>query len=81
MSIKYTERLAEAGPELSVGSVGDSYDNSFAETINGLCKAEVIRRKRPWRSLDAVESATLKWVDLYNNHRLLEHIGNILPRS
>lgn len=79
MSIKYTERLAEAGLEPSVGSVGDSYDNALAETINGLYKAEVIWRKGPWRSLDAVEYATLEWVDWYNNRRLLEPIGNIPP--
>ena len=79
VSIKYTERLAEAGLEPSVGSVGDSYDNALAETINGLCKAEVIWRKGPWRSLDAVEYATLEWVDWYNNRRLLEPIGNISP--
>jgi hypothetical protein len=79
VSIKYTERLAEAGLEPSVGSVGDSYDNALAETINGLCKAEVIWRKGPWRSLDAVEYATLEWVDWYNNRRLLEPIGNIPP--
>ncbi len=79
VSIKYTERLAEAGLEPSVGSVGDSYDNALAETINGLYKAEVIWRKGPWRSLDAVEYATLEWVDWYNNRRLLEPIGNIPP--
>ena len=77
VSIKYTERLAEAGLEPSVGSVGDSYDNALAETINGLYKAEVIWRKGPWRSLDAVEYATLEWVDWYNICRLLEPIGNI----
>ena len=79
VSIKYTERLAEAGLEPSVGSVGDSYDNALAETINGLYKAEVIWRKGPWRSLDAVEYATLEWVNWYNNRRLLEPIGNIPP--
>jgi len=79
VSIKYTERLAEAGLEPSVGSVGDSYDNALAETINGLYKAEVIWRKGPWRSLDDVEYATLEWVDWYNNRRLLEPIGNIPP--
>ncbi len=79
VSIKYTERLAEAGIEPSVGSVGDSYDNALAETINGLYKTEVIRRRGPWRSLEAVEFATLEWVDWYNNHRLLEPIGNIPP--
>jgi len=79
VSIRYTERLAEAGLEPSVGSVGDSYDNALAETINGLYKAEVIWRKGPWRSLDAVEYATLEWVDWYNNRRLLEPIGNVPP--
>ena len=79
LSIKYTERLAEAGIEPSVGSVGDSYDNALAETINGLYKAEVIHRCGPWRSFDAVEYATLEWVDWFNNRRLLEPIGNIPP--
>jgi len=79
VSIKYTERLAEAGIEPSVGSVGDSYDNALAETINGLYKAEVIHRKGPWRSFEAVEFATLEWVDWFNNRRLLEPIGNIPP--
>ncbi|MEY9168769.1 IS3 family transposase, partial [Bradyrhizobium elkanii] len=79
VSIKYTERLAEAGIEPSVGSVGDSYDNALAETINGLYKAEVIHRRGPWRSFDAVEYATLEWVDWFNNRRLLEPIGNIPP--
>ena len=79
VSIKYTERLAQAGIEPSVGSVGDSYDNALAETINGLYKAEVIHRRGPWRSCDAVEFATLEWVDWFNNRRLLEPIGNIPP--
>jgi transposase InsO family protein len=79
LSIKYTERLAEAGIEPSVGSVGDSYDNALAETINGLFKAEVIPRRGPWRSFEAVEYATLEWVDWLNNRRLLEPIGNIPP--
>ncbi|WP_202988234.1 IS3 family transposase [Sphingopyxis terrae] len=79
VSIKYTERLAEAGIEPSVGSVGDSYDNALAETINGLYKAEVIHRRGPWRSFEAVEYATLEWVDWFNNRRLLEPIGNIPP--
>jgi transposase InsO family protein len=77
--IKYTERLAEACIEPSVGSVGDSYDNALAETINGLFKAEVIHRRGPWRSLEAVEFATLEWVDWFNHRRLLEPIGNIPP--
>ena len=79
VSIKYTERLAEAGIEPSVGSVGDSYDNALAETINGLYKAEVIHRRGPWRSFEAVEFATLVWVDWFNHRRLLEPIGNIPP--
>jgi putative transposase len=79
VSIKYTERLAEAGLEPSVGSVGDSYDNALAETINGLYKAEVIHRRGPWRSMEAVEYATLEWVDWFNNRRLLEPIGSIPP--
>ena len=79
LSIKYTERLAEAGIEPSVGSVGDSYDNALAETINGLYKAELIHRRGPWRTMEAVELATLGWVDWFNNRRLLEPIGNIPP--
>ena len=79
VSIRYTERLAEAGIEPSVGSVGDSYDNALAETINGLFKAEVIHRRGPWRSFEAVEYATLEWVDWFNTRRLLEPIGNIPP--
>jgi transposase InsO family protein len=79
VSIKYTERLAEAGIEPSVGSVGDSYDNALAETINGLYKAEVIHRRGPWRSFEEVEYATLEWVDWFNHRRLLEPIGNIPP--
>ena len=79
VSIKYTERLAEAGIEPSVGSVRDSYDNALAETINGLYKAEVIHRRGPWRSFEAVEFATLEWVDWFNHRRLLEPIGNIPP--
>jgi putative transposase len=79
VAILYTERLLEAGIEPSVGSVGDSYDNALAETINGLFKTEVIRRRGPWRSLEAVEFATLEWVDWYNNRRLLEPIGNVPP--
>lgn len=79
VSIKYTERLAEAGIEPSVGSVGDSYDNALAETINGLYKAEVIHRRGPWRTIEAVEFATLEWVDWFNHRRLLEPIGNIPP--
>jgi putative transposase len=79
VSLKYTERLAEAGIEPSVGSVGDSYDNALAETVIGLFKAEVIHRRGPWRSFESVEFATLEWVDWYNNRRLLESIGSIPP--
>jgi transposase InsO family protein len=79
VSIRYTERLAEAGIEPSVGSVGDSYDNALAESINGLYKTELIRRRGPWRSLEAVEFATLEWVEWFNNRRLLEPIGNVPP--
>jgi len=79
VSIKYSERLAEAGIEPSVGSVGDSYDNALAETINGLYKAEVIHRRGPWRSFEAVEFATLEWVDWFNYRRLMRPIGDIPP--
>ena len=79
LSIRYTERLAAAGLERSVGTVGDSYDNALAETINGLYKTEVIRRRGPWRNIDAGEYATLEWVDWWNNRRLLEPIGYVPP--
>ena len=79
VSIRYTERLAEAGIEPSVGSVGDSYDNALAESINALYKAEVIHRRGPSRNIEAVEFATLEWVDWFNHRRLLEPIGNIPP--
>jgi putative transposase len=79
VSIKYTERLAEAGIEPSVGSVGDSYDNALAESVIGLFKAEVIHRLGVWRSFEAVEFATLEWVDWFNHRRLLEPIGNMPP--
>ncbi len=79
VSIRYTERLAEAGIEPSVGSRGDSYDNALAETINGLYKAEVIHRRGPWKTKAAVELATLEWVSWFNHHRLLESIGYIPP--
>ena len=79
VSIKYTERLAQAGIEPSVGSVGDSYDNALAETIIGLFKAELIHRRGSSRSFEAVEFATLEWVDWFNNRRLLDPIGNIPP--
>jgi putative transposase len=79
LSIRYSERLAEAGAVASVGSRGDSYDNALAETINGFYKTEVIRRRGPWKNIDDVEFATLEWVDWFNNRRLLEPIGNIPP--
>ena len=79
VSIRYSERLAEADIEPSVGSKGDSYDNALAETINGLYKAELIHRRAPWKTKEAVELATLEWVAWFNNHRLLEPIGYIPP--
>ena len=79
VSIRYTERLAQAGIEPSVGSKGDSYDNALAETINGLYKAELIHRRAPWRTKASVELATLQWVSWFNHHRLLEPIGYIPP--
>lgn len=79
VSIRYTERLAEAGIEPSVGSIGDSYDNALAETIIGLYKTEIIRQRGPWRNLEQVEFATLEWVHWFNHHRLFEPIGNIPP--
>ena len=79
LSLRYSERLAEAGLDPSVGSVGDSYDNALAETIIGLFKAEVIHRLGPWKSAGAVEWETLKWVDWFNHRRLLDPIGNIPP--
>ena len=79
VSILYTERLAEAGIEPSVGSRGDSYDNALAETINGLYKAELIHRRAPWKTKESLELATLEWVSWFNHHRLLEPIGYIPP--
>lgn len=79
VSMRYTERLADAGLEPSVGSVGDSYDNAPAETVNGLYKAEVIHRRSSWRSRAEVERATLQWVDWYNNRRLMRPLGYIPP--
>ena len=79
LSIRYAERLAEAGIDSSVGSVGDSYDNALAETINGLYKTEVIRQQGPWRNIEDVEFATLTWVDWFNNRRIFEPIGNVPP--
>lgn len=79
VSIRYSERLAQARIEPSVGSRGDSYDNALAETINGLYKAELIHRRAPWKTREAVELATLEWVSWFNHHRLLESIGYIPP--
>ena len=79
VSIRYTERLAEAGIVPSVGSVGDSYDNALAESINSLYKAEVIHRLGPWRNVDAVELRTLAWVDWFNDRRLFGPIGQVPP--
>jgi transposase InsO family protein len=79
VSIRYSERLTQAGIEPSVGSKGDSYDNALAETINGLYKAELIHRRAPWKTCEAVELATLEWVAWFNHHRLLEPIGYIPP--
>jgi transposase InsO family protein len=79
LSIRYTERLTDVGIEASVGSVGDSYDNAMAETIIGLFKTEVIYARGPWRTMDAVEYATLEWVDWFNHRRLLEPIGHVPP--
>ena len=79
LSIRYTERLAEADIAPSVGSRGDSYDNALAESIIGLFKTEVIQLKGPWRQLEAVEFATLRWVDFFNHRRLLEPIGYVPP--
>ena len=79
VSIRYSERLAEAGIEPSVGSKGDSYDNALAETINGLYKAELIHRRGPWKTREAVELATLEWVSWFNHHRLLGPLGYIPP--
>jgi transposase InsO family protein len=79
LSIRYTERLAEAGIECSVGSVGDSFDNALAESIIGLFKTEVIRRRGPWRNIESVEYATLEWVDWFNERRILGPIGYVSP--
>ena len=79
VSMRYTERLADAGIAPSVGSRGDSYDNALAESVIGLYKTEVIQRRGPWRSLEAVELATLDWVDWFNTRRLLEPIGYVPP--
>ena len=79
VSLRYTERLAEAGLMPSVGSTGDSYDNALAETINGLYKTEVIYKRGPWKTRESLELATLQWVHWFNHERLLEPIGHIPP--
>jgi len=79
VSIRYSERLSDAGIELSVGSRGDSYDNALAETINCLYKAELVHRRAPWKTKESLELATLEWVSWFNHHRLLEPIGYIPP--
>lgn len=79
VSIKYTERLAEAGIAASVGTVGDSYDNALAETINGLYKTELIKARGPWRTADAVEFATAEYVDWFNHRRIYQHCGDMPP--
>src|SRR5581483_11162597 len=79
LSFRYTERLEEAGRAPSVGSVGDSYDNAMAESVSGLYKTEVIRRRGPWKGIDDVEYATLEWVDWFNHRRLFEPIGHVPP--
>ena len=79
VSMRYTHRLADNGIAPSVGSRGDAYDNALADTVIGLFKTEVIRRQGPWRHLDAVEMATLTWVDLFNTRRLLGPIGDMPP--
>jgi putative transposase len=79
LAMRYTDRLTDAGIEPSVGSRGDAYDNALAESAIGLFKTEVIRLKGPWRHLEAVEFATLEWVDWFNHRRLLEPIGDLPP--
>ena len=78
-SIRFSERLAEAGIQPSVGAVGSSYDNALAETINGLYKTELIRPRKPWRTIEEVELATAEWVDWFNHRRLYEYCGDIPP--
>jgi putative transposase len=78
-SVRFAERLADAGISASVGSVGDSFDNALAETVNGLYKTEVIKHRGPWRTVDQVEYATAEWVDWFNHRRLYEYCGDIPP--
>lgn len=79
LSLRYSERLAECGIRPSVGSTGDSYDNALAESIIGLFKTEIIRRRGPWKSIEAVEFAVFQWIDWFNHRRLLESIGDVPP--
>ena len=79
MSVAYTERLDETGALASIGSIGDSYDNALAESVNGLYKTELIRRRSPWRHAEHVELETLAWVDWFNNRRLHSELGDIPP--
>jgi putative transposase len=79
LAIRYTERLAEVGVVRSVGSRGDSYDNALAESVNGLYKAELVYRQGPWRGIEDLELATLRWVDWYNHRRLFSAIGYVPP--
>ena len=81
LSIRYTERLAEAGLEASVGSVGDSYDNALAETIIGLYKTELIEKEGPWKNLERVEYRTFQWVDWYNHRRIMQPLGDVPPKE
>jgi putative transposase len=78
-AVRFSERLAEAGISASVGSVGDSFDNALAETINGLYKTELIKPRGPWRTVEQVEYATAEWVDWFNHRRLYEYCGDIPP--
>jgi putative transposase len=78
-SIRFTERLAAAGIQPSVGAVGSSYDNALAETINGLYKTELIKPRKPWRTIEEVELATAEWVHWFNRHRLYEYCGDVPP--
>jgi len=77
--VAFTERLTEAGIDASIGTVGDSYDNALAESINGLYKTELIKPRAPWRTVDQVELATAEWVDWYNHRRLYQYCGDIPP--
>jgi putative transposase len=80
-SIRFGERLAQAGISPSVGSVGDSFDNALAESINGLCKTELIKPGKPWRTVEQIELATAEWVDWFNHTRLYEFCGDVPPTN